>query len=401
MPFEECVEKSLLSCLKAASPDFVGEDFGVSLLVAASGGIDSTALLLALCALREKNPEMVLRAVHVNHGLRGKDSDLDERFCEDLCSIYSIPLVVKKLTLERPSPEFRVSEERLRKARYEALAEAASEISRPSSAPYVVTAHNLDDQVETMLFRLARGTSARGLSGIALARPLGSCGAMLIRPLLNVSRLDIESYLTEKGVSGRLDASNRVNDYSRNFLRNVVLPPLKERFPAILTNMERLRQTIASDNDYLDEQAARLLSEALETGPGDRPALSTGKLAAVHPALARRALVAYLQSAGVEPSLERIERVQSLLLKASQEQFETRVSLGENFALTVSKSCILLKPENGHVNEENYSDTAVGCPAKSHGRGCRGCAQAGTGAAFCCNYLVKSEPRPDAVERPK
>ena len=180
------------------------------LLVAASGGVDSTALLLALAEL---NTDLV--AAHVNHHLRGADSDADEAFVRDLCARLGIPLHVADGTLDPNTVRHRGVEAAAREVRYARLAE----IRAASGATYVATAHQRNDQAETVLMRLLTGSGMAGLRGIHPIREDG-----FIRPLLEVRREEIEAFLRERGVEPRLDRSNE----SRRFLRNRIRPLIRE-----------------------------------------------------------------------------------------------------------------------------------------------------------------------------
>jgi tRNA(Ile)-lysidine synthase len=347
MTFEDNVEKCLFRCLAAAGAlrDPVNNDYdGVSLLLGLSGGIDSSALLLALKSISQKKRSLSVRsglglglevsACHVNHHLRGADSAADEQFCRELCEKLAVPLIVVDLE------EVRESEAELRAARYEKLMRVAKQLS----APYIVTAHNLDDQVETLIFRLLRGTSLRGLVGMSLARPMeASLWPVLLRPLLETGREEIEQYLAQQGTAGRLDLSNNDVRYTRNFLRKQIIAPLKERFPGLSTNVEHFRLALHSENDYMTAQAAALFSRALS-----RPnKLLLSVLEGEHPALIARVITTYIEQAGLVPSFQRVNRVMKLIEQAgcaADRNFATRTSLGENLELLVSKDSILLKP---------------------------------------------------------
>ncbi|MBU6451150.1 MAG: tRNA lysidine(34) synthetase TilS [Cyanobacteria bacterium REEB67] len=329
---------------------------GTAFLVALSGGVDSTALLLALVSLRDafnraKNAPsqaghtslgglgLELTACHVNHGLRGVESAADELFCRELCARLDVPLLVQKLSL--PAVETGGSEALWRKARYESLTVAA----RQRQAPYVVTAHNLDDQAETLLFRLFRGTALRGVVGMEMVRPLTDQEwPVLLRPLLGSSRAEIEDYLLAKGQSSRLDHTNDNEAFSRNFLRKRILKPIKERFPTALENIERFRLTMASENDYMSALAEALYERAFLPPNGLRLEVLTGE----HVALTNRVIAKFIEQAGVLPSFQRVGRVQSLISEAQQNtdrNFSKQLSLGENLELIASKDRVLLKPE--------------------------------------------------------
>ncbi|HEY0157344.1 MAG TPA: tRNA lysidine(34) synthetase TilS [Thermoanaerobaculia bacterium] len=179
--------------------------------MAVSGGVDSTALLLALAELKD----FELHAAHVNHRLRGADSDADEAFVRDLCASLGIPLHVAEGTLDPERVRARGVEAAAREVRYARL----QDIRERAGARYVCTAHQRNDQAETVLMRLITGSGLAGLRGI---HPLRDDG--FLRPLLDVTREELEAFLRERNVTPRFDRSN---DDPR-FLRNRVRAFLRE-----------------------------------------------------------------------------------------------------------------------------------------------------------------------------
>jgi tRNA(Ile)-lysidine synthase len=216
-----------------------------SLLVALSGGPDSTSLLAVLKSLAKMaGDKMRLEACHLNHGLRGAESDEDQRFCEELCRHWQVPLAVKRL-----SGNVR-SEAALREARYAVLVAQAER----SASDCVLTGHTLDDQVETVLFRLFRGSSPRRLVGIPPKRPL-SPGVELVRPMLLVERTDVTGFLSRIGLPARQDSSNRLTGYGRNYIRRRIVPQVRERFPSFNRSIERMRSLLEEDERLLNDLA--------------------------------------------------------------------------------------------------------------------------------------------------
>ena len=178
------------------------------LVVAVSGGVDSTALLLALADLREDGYDLV--CAHVNHHLRGTESDGDEAFVRELCERLQIPLRVVDGSLEATRIRERGIEAAAREVRYRRLAELRLE----EKARFVATAHQKNDQAETVLMRLLTGTGISGLRGIHPVRDDG-----FIRPLLGVTRAEIEAFLRERNVAARIDRSNEDPRFLRNRIR--------------------------------------------------------------------------------------------------------------------------------------------------------------------------------------
>lgn len=169
---------------------------------------------------------------HVNHGLRGSDSNADQKFVEDLASELNL-----LLETFRDATGTRTSEADLRRYRYECLQTAANQ----HGARYIVTGHTRDDQIETILFRIFRGTGLRGLTGIPSVRQLASA-VTLVRPMLSIGKQEIEDVLTHGEIAFRTDDSNEQSQYTRNFLRNELLPKIRQRFPDVDGAIVRLGQ---------------------------------------------------------------------------------------------------------------------------------------------------------------
>jgi len=210
----------------------------LSVLLAVSGGADSVALLRAMQRLKTSGEGRLLVA-HFNHRLRGGESDHDEAFVVELCRRLEIACEVG-----RPHPQRLAAgqgeglEGAARRARYAFFQRAAARLG----ARYVVTAHTADDQAETILHRIVRGTGIAGLAGMARARPLGPA-ATLIRPLLGFRRAELLAYLDDLQQPYRVDSSNRDTRLTRNRIRIEILPRLADECnPAVVEALVRLGQ---------------------------------------------------------------------------------------------------------------------------------------------------------------
>ncbi len=234
---------------------------GRHLLVAVSGGLDSTAMLEGLVELADLR-SLTLSVGHVNHGLRGDDSEADERAVRERADRLGLrfsservdPRALRLGTSNRARPTL---QEAARALRYEALRVMAAR----HGADSVATAHNLDDQAETVLMRLFRGTGAEGLGGIPERSPDGA----VVRPLLAVSRQEIAAYAAETGMKWREDGSNASDAYTRNRLRQHWIPQLAEAFnPQLLRSIGRLADSQRRDAEWIaelvDSAAGRLWS---------------------------------------------------------------------------------------------------------------------------------------------
>lgn len=272
-----------------------GPSAEVGVLVAFSGGPDSCSLLLALHALQQAG-RIRISACHVNHGLRGNESDQDEQFCRDLCASLAIPLIVK-------TPSASSSDEAtLRDLRYGGLSEACAE----TESRICVTGHSLDDQVETVLFRLFRGTMLSGLTGISPLRRAED-GTHIARPLLNIRRAECLAFLERNLVPFRRDSSNDDTAYARNYIRNRILPAIEERFPGATERIERTRKVLVADEVELATRADDALRVLKETH-WDLKVMNS-----LPASVKLRALATALEERGVEPSFRRIEQIYELI----------------------------------------------------------------------------------------
>ena len=193
-------------------------DRGDGVLAAVSGGADSVCLLLLLCELAAELGIHV-SAFHMNHGIRGAEADRDERFVEKLCGRMGVPLTVVHEKVGSYAADHGLStEEAGRILRYRHLKETAEKYG----CAKIAVAHHEDDDAETVLLNLFRGSGLPGLSGI---RPVRE---EIIRPLLCVSRKEIEEYLTSREHSWCEDSTNKENDYTRNKIRHKILPLMVE-----------------------------------------------------------------------------------------------------------------------------------------------------------------------------
>ena len=216
------------------------------LLVAVSGGADSVALLHVLLRLRKD-----CIVAHCNFHLRGEESDRDERHVVDLCASHGVELLVKHFDVAAYCARHKVSVEMAcRDLRYEWFRQlmADRECSR------IAVAHNSDDNVETMLLNLFRGTGIDGLAAMAVDN------GEILRPLLGVTRRQIEEYLRECGIEYVVDSTNLESDYRRNFVRNELLPMIETRWPGARSALARTRQNLEGARRFYRAKVDEMLT---------------------------------------------------------------------------------------------------------------------------------------------
>ena len=222
---------------------------GSRVICALSGGADSTALCLILASLREKLG-ISLFAAHVNHCIRGEESDADEGFVRAFCQKLGIELYCERIDVPSAAAQRGESLELCaRELRYAFL----SELARSPGAQYVATAHNADDNLETAILNLARGSGLRGLCGVPVRRECGDF--TIIRPLLYTSRAEIEDYLASRGQDFVTDSTNLSDDYSRNHVRHNIVPQLKKLNPSVVRTFAVGSEVLSAQADYIGAQA--------------------------------------------------------------------------------------------------------------------------------------------------
>lgn len=218
-------------------------------LVALSGGPDSVCLLHILYKLK-KVLNIELGAIHINHMLRGEDSDNDEKYIGQLCDELGINYYVKRIDIGYISKNTNISLEVAgRNERYKAF----EEIRKNNNYNKIAVAHNSNDQAETILMRMMRGTGLEGLTGIKAKREDG-----VIRPILCLNRSEIERYCEENNLNPRIDASNYERVYSRNKVRLDILPYMKENFNKdIIDTLNRMALILQKDNEFIEEYSKK------------------------------------------------------------------------------------------------------------------------------------------------
>ena len=253
--------------------------------IALSGGLDSTVLLHLLATLCKTESLPALNAIHVHHGLQAA-ADAWPEHCHSVCAALGVPLQVVRVQVQSGASLERAA----REARYQAFTEALQ------CNEVLLTAQHRDDQAETLLFRLLRGAGVRGMSGMPHQRVLGQ--GYLSRPLLDITRAELEAYATEQGLSWIEDPSNQDRQHSRNYLRHQVFPLLTARWPQAVMTMARSAAHLREAQELLDELAQIDLACSGSASDFDwlrLPSLALAPLAALSAARQRNALSHWLE----------------------------------------------------------------------------------------------------------
>ena len=227
---------------------------GDNVLGALSGGADSIFLLSFLIKFK-KRFGIEVAGFHLNHKLRGKSADTDEKFCSDFCKQNKIKFICVKKDVKSYAKKLKVSvEEAGREIRYLELNKAADKIG----CTKIATAHNSSDNVETILLNFIKGAGIKGLSGIPVRRD------NIIRPILCLTSEEIRQYLKKNKIPFRVDESNLDSDYERNFLRNEIIPKLKQRLnPRLEEKISNTSKIISEINSFIEKQVEQLSREAV------------------------------------------------------------------------------------------------------------------------------------------
>ncbi|MBQ9437950.1 MAG: tRNA lysidine(34) synthetase TilS [Lachnospiraceae bacterium] len=251
-----------------------------------SGGPDSVCLLFMLVKLRETLP-FSLQAVHVNHLLRSEAVE-EANYVDKLCKLLMVNLITVEKPVEKLARMWKKSlEEAGREVRYQAFREAARAKENSCFRSRIAVAHHMDDEAETVLFRLFRGTGPMGLGGMKSEQN------DIIRPLLFARKSQILAFLDENNIEYRLDKSNQDNSFSRNKIRNQILPLSEEINPGAVAHIASTARQLQTLADYIDKQAEQALARCIVSG--DRAIVLSAKRflqedAALHPYILRHAL---------------------------------------------------------------------------------------------------------------
>lgn len=289
-------------------------------IVGLSGGADSMALAFFLNSIKSQW-NLTLQIAHINHGIRGDEAERDEKFVVDWCEKNNVPCKVLHANIPKTAKKQKISAELCgRNVRYEFFNSFGDEWK-------IATAHNLNDSVETVILNLTRGTSINGLCGVPPVR------GNVIRPLIDCSRAEIEEFCKENGIDYVVDSTNLENDYSRNLIRNSVVPILKELNPSLESAFSRLLTSAKMDRDYLAMLSDKLYQKCLFDG-----SLNTEFLENEDFALRSRVIEKFVNEfSGVEVNNKLILQIDKIVLHGGKMQ------LGKNLYVKKFKNKVIFE----------------------------------------------------------
>ncbi len=287
------------------------------LLCCVSGGADSMALLHFFFFNCGKFGLGEVSACHLNHGLRGQESDAEEDLVRGFCLDNGIGLTVKRIGKE-DIPDGNTSEDVLRRIRYDFFERTADSVS----ADLIATAHTLNDNAETVIFRLARGTGFRGAAGIPATR------GRFIRPLLGCSRQDTEGYCLDNGIPFCTDSSNETDKYSRNVIRHHVIPVLEGLNPRSMEALDSFAALSAETDCFFEEEAAKIIEK-----DGTEEGVPVTSVLGARPPLDRYIIRSIIGSCCPDPDRQTVNRC----LEAARRGGRTELTTGVYFVCSGNK----------------------------------------------------------------
>jgi len=304
--FQEFEKKVIDFCVKH---ELFPRQHKGNILVALSGGGDSVALLYVLTRIRNVFGKTI-EAAHLNHSLRGQESIEDENFCGELCSELGIHITIERLMEGEISRNKNSVETAAREARMAFLERVA--VDRNCAG--IATGHTMDDQAETLLQRILRGTGPSGLSGILPIRD-----GFWVRPLLGVSRHETRDYLNRDGISFCEDSTNTDTVYFRNRIRHEMIPFIKERFsPGVSVVIARLAELSMEQEDYLNRKMMEAFRDCCILENSSKIILDNRKFVDYHKVIKQRVVrhcLELLEGAGRDTDMKEVENILDLFAR--------------------------------------------------------------------------------------
>ena len=318
---------------------------GTAVVAGISGGADSVCLLHVLLSLARLRAFSIF-AVHINHMLRGSESDGDESFVRGLCAQWQVPLKVYREDVRSYARENGCSiEEAGRMVRYERFRKVMEE----TGAQYVAVAHHRDDQAETVFLHLLRGSGLDGLCGME------DILQWLLRPLLDTGRDQIQAYLNRNGLEYRTDSSNQDNAYTRNAIRNELFPLIRQKtgFP-VAASLIRTARLLRADRDFLQQMASAQYDRLVLSKENNAVAIRRESLYGLHPAMAGRCIrMAWKELTGNVAGLEE-KHIAGILDLAGRKSSGLKLQLPKGVSASIEYDRLLLAASGREIQNPQF-----------------------------------------------
>lgn len=315
---------------------------GQHIVIGLSGGPDSVCLFNVLKNLSDEL-ELTIHPVHVNHKFRPGEAENDQKYVEELCKKNGLQCNSFVVDCNALAAELKMtSEEAGRKARYDAFYEVAEKVAKevPKENIKIAVAQNANDQAETVLFRLLRGTGTDGLAGIAYERE--ERGYKVIRPILDIYRYEIEEYCQHNDLQPVIDHTNEESVYTRNKIRNELIPYLeREHNVNLKESLVRLARIASADKEYMWQQVEAFYKDQAEQGK-EEVSFDRDILAKAHSAIRHRVILKAFASIGLDSDVseERIKAADAIIEK---KQGAKTVQFPRGYVLEVAKGRVTMK----------------------------------------------------------
>lgn len=334
---------------------------GDAVVVGLSGGPDSVCMMHALCALKEELEIREICGVHINHGLRGQESDGDEAYAAHLCESLGVECRIFRFDVAQMAKDLGIgTEDAGRKVRYESF----EKVCRDIGGQRIAVAHNFNDQAETVLMRIMRGTGLSGLAGIPYKRDDG----VIIRPVLDLKRREIEEYCSKAGLTPRIDSTNKKSIYTRNRIRLELIPEMVSNYnPNIEGALVRLAKQAAEDNDFIQEEAHNYINGGKDNYNGigklcnnskgrfdfENESLDVSGFNELHPSVAKRVIMTCAGYCGLEYNISAVNVENVIdLISSGIESKEVDISMGFYVRYSYGKLWFAQrKAEDGKISE--------------------------------------------------
>jgi tRNA(Ile)-lysidine synthase len=336
------------------------------LIIGVSGGTDSLALLHIIVQLRVELG-INIHIATLNHGIRGQDSESDVQFVKHIAEQWNISYTIGSVNAPQLAKNENIGlEDAARQVRYQFLADVAQQLD----TNYVAVAHHADDQAETILMHIIRGSGLKGLHGMGFSVPMPRHSHItLIRPLLHMTRRELEQYCLENQLTPRHDITNDDIDYQRNFIRHEILPRLRQINPNVVASLSRLGSIARIENDFVTSQFETLVMPFVKQD-GQRWTMTLDVFRVLHDALKRRFLLEAFEQLNLSAGALEADQVNRVVQWVGQARVGTELDLGQGIRLRMGYEELYIEHKSYPIEHADYrlipKDTKIALSIPSH-----------------------------------